>query len=1093
MSSDPEQPDEPVAEEPATPQPSSPAEPLDAKGPLAWMANNHVAANVLMLILLIGGVLLAGRIKQEVFPAVELDMVVVQVPYPGASPAEVEQGVLLAIEEAVRGIDGVKEVSATANEGVGVVAVELLLGTNSDRALSDVKSAVDRITSFPQDIERPVISLANTRRQVMSLVVHGNHSESELRAEGERVRQGLLDDPGITYVELSAVRPLEIDVEVPQENLRHYGLTLEQVAARIRTASVEVPGGTVRTQAGDVLLRTTERRDRGAEFGDIVLRAAPDGSVLHVRDVGQVIDGFAETDQEAYFDGERAVLVNVYRVGDETPVGVSAAVQTYLHDHAAEMPAGISATIWHDRSEMYRDRVDLLRRNAILGLVLVLLSLGLFLEPKLAFWVTLGIPISFAGSLLFLPMADVSINMISLFAFIVTLGMVVDDAIVVGEAVHHHRAQGDSPIHSAIAGVREVSIPVVFSVLTTCVAFMPLLFVPGVMGKFFRVIPIVVISVLLISLVESLIVLPAHLSRPMPRWLEILLWPILFPLGLLHGKRVERAIHWFIFTFYRKTLELALRWRYATIALALATFIGTVGVIAGGRLKFTFMPKIESDVVSASLRMPVGTPLAETREVEERLQHEAQAVLTELSHGRNATRGVFVELGSASSLGGGPRGGGSSIGGHLANVVVYLVPMDQRDFSSREFARRWRARIGEVAGAETLTFDYSTGASSGAPIDLRLTHADPQILEAAATRLASELHSYAGVSDIDSGVSVGKEQLDLELQPEALARGLTETDVARQLRAAFYGAAAGRQQRGRDELRIFVRYPPEERRSLSQVERFIVRTPTGGEMPLGDAARIQRGRAYTSIKRVDGKRVISVTADIVEGQANANQVVASLRQRELPALMRDIPGLTWDMGGEQKAQAEMLASLSLGFRIALVVMFGMLAIVFRSYVQPLLVMLAIPFGFVGAIWGHLLMGYGLSLISMMGVVAMAGVVVNDSLVLVDAVNTFHQSGMSFHDAVVAGGTRRFRPILLTSVTTFFGLTPMILEPSLQARFLIPMALSLGFGVIFATAVTLIIVPSAYLTLEDIRHLPDRLREMFASRNAGAREDPSPAE
>ncbi|NOY90450.1 MAG: efflux RND transporter permease subunit, partial [Deltaproteobacteria bacterium] len=770
-----------------------------AKGPLSWMANNHVAANVLMLVLLVGGLVLAGRIKQEVFPEVEMGMVVINVPYPGASPSEVEQGVLLSVEESVRGIDGVKEVRGTASEGQGVVTVELLLDTNSDRALSDVKSAVDRITSFPEDVEKPVISLASNRRQVMSLVVHGDRSEAELRAVAEELRQGLLQQHDITYVELSAIRPLEIDVEIPQRNLREHGLTLEQVAARIRQASVDVPGGTVRTAAGEVLLRTTERRDRGSEFGDIVLRAEPDGSLLRVRDLGQVLDGFAETDQEAYFNGERAALINIFRVGDETPTGVSAAVKSYLREHRADLPEGLDATIWHDRSDMFRERVDLLRRNAILGLTLVLLVLGLFLEPKLAFWVTLGIPISFAGSLLFLPAADVSINMISLFAFIVTLGMVVDDAIVVGEAVHHHRMEGESRLHAAIAGVREVSIPVIFSVLTTCVAFMPLLFVPGVMGKFFRVIPIVVISVLLISLVESLAVLPAHLSRPMPRWLAILLSPLLLPLGLLHGERLDRGIEWFIHTVYGKSLELALRWRYATIAVAVATLVGTLGVVAGGRLQFTFMPKIESDVVSASLRMPVGTPVAVTRRIEERLQREAAEILHELSPDSDPTRGTFVELGSSTSLGGGPVAGGTRVGGHLASVVVYLLPIDDRSFSARDFAQRWRERVGEVAGAETLTFNFSTGASSGKPIDLRLMHPDPATLEAAATRLATELHEYAGVTDIDSGVSLGKEQLDLELRPEALARGLTETDVARQLRAAFFGAEATRQQRGRDE------------------------------------------------------------------------------------------------------------------------------------------------------------------------------------------------------------------------------------------------------------------------------------------------------
>ncbi|MDH5492681.1 MAG: efflux RND transporter permease subunit, partial [Myxococcales bacterium] len=556
-----------------------------ARGPLAWMAQNAVASNVLMVLLIAGGLaMLFTGIKQEVFPEIELDLVLVNVPYPGASPEEVEQGVILALEEAVLGLDGVKEIRSTANEGMGVVAIELLLGTDSDRALADVKSAVDRITSFPQDIERPVVALATNRRQVISLVIHGEREEQQLRGIAEDVRRRLLDDPNITFVDIAGTRPLEIGIEVPQEALREHGLTLDGIAQTIRQASVDVPAGAIKTRSGEVLLRTTERRDRGSEFGEIVLRGMPDGSLLRVRDVARIEDGFREVDQASLFNGEPAVLVNAYRVGDETPITIAESVFEHLRRIEPTLPDGVGIAVWNDASEIYADRISLLERNALIGLVLVILVLGLFLEPRLAFWVTLGIPISFAGSLLFLPMADVSINMISLFAFIVTLGMVVDDAIVVGEAIHHHRASGKGYLAAAIDGVREVARPVVFAILTSCVAFAPLLFVPGMMGKFFRVIPIVVIAVLLISLLESLFVLPAHLSHPMPRWLQIFTWPILKPISWLQPKTVGRWLEIFVLKVYKPSLSLALRWRYVTLAVGAATFLITVGLVVGGRV-----------------------------------------------------------------------------------------------------------------------------------------------------------------------------------------------------------------------------------------------------------------------------------------------------------------------------------------------------------------------------------------------------------------------------------------------------------------------------------------------------------------------------
>ena len=1058
---------------------SSEFDPDQERGPVAWMAKNPVAANVLMLILIVGGlVTLAAGIKQEVFPEVDLDVVLVEVVYPGASPAEVEQAVVLAIEEGLRGVDGIKEVRSTSREGSATVTAELLLGTKQDRALNDVKSAVDRITSFPADVERPTVSILAPRQQAISIVLYGDVDEATLRAVAENSRRELLRDERITYVELTGIRPLEISIEVPQAQLRKYHLTLDEIAARIRAASVELPGGVVKTTAGEVLLRTTERRDRGHEFGEIVLLSPPDGSQVRVRDIATVKDGFQQNDRRATFNGKRAAMINVFRVGDETPLTVVAAVKEHVAELQATLPQGLHAAPWFDAAEIYEQRLSLLMRNARIGLLLVLLILGLFLEARLAFWVTLGIPISFSGALLLFPAADLSINMISLFGFIVTLGMVVDDAIVIGEAIYKQQSEGKGLLESAIAGAKEVAQPVVFAIVTTCVAFAPMLLVPGVMGKFFRVLPTLVIAVLLISLLESLLILPAHLAHGMPWWLRTVLAPYLWLMERVAKLEVPRRLEEFIKRGYLPLLRRALRWRYFTIAAGVAIVILTAGVVAG-RIPFTFMPKVEGDLITAQLKLPVGTPIAVTERVTERISAAARSVLEEaeqaMAEPQPISRGLYQDVGASSTLEPGFDGVFAREGTERSTVMIYLVSSDERELTTQQFVERWRQAIGEIPGAESMVFRYEFGIEPGSPVDIQLIHEDVATLETAAQRLASEIASYSGLRDIDSGVTKGKEQLDFRLTDVAVAQGLTETALARQVRASFFGSEALRQQRGRDEVRVYVRLPREERESLYHVDNLIIRTPSGGELPVSEAATVSRGQAYTVINRTDGRRNISVVADIADEDTNANEINAQILQRELPQLLADIPGLAYDLGGVQERQSETMKALGLGFLLALITIFSILAVVFRSYSQPILVMSGIPFGMVGAVWGHVVMGFNLSLMSMLGLVALSGVVVNDSLILIVAINRYREEeGLGLWEAVLAGGARRFRPILLTSLTTFFGLAPIILETSVQARFLIPMAVSLGFGVLGGTFIMLLIIPCGYLVLEDARRTTGNL-------------------
>ncbi|RMH45266.1 MAG: efflux RND transporter permease subunit [Deltaproteobacteria bacterium] len=1034
-----------------------------ARGPLAWMAKNPVAANVVMLTLVAGGLILSSKIRREVFPEFDLDIISVSIPYPGASPEEVEKGVSLVVEEAVRGIDGVKRVSSYSRENQSVVIIEVLLGHDAERVLSDVESAVARIASFPEDIEEPTISLFANRTRVLSLVVYGDGDAKAVRAFAERTRDELLADDRITYVEMSAVRPLEISIEVPQDKLRQYGLTLDAIAARIRQEAVELPAGAIKTPKGEVLLRTAERRDTGDEFRDVTLISRPDGSKVTVGDIAVVKDGFAETDQEAFFNGKPAAIIDVFRVGDETPITVSDAVKDLIARSEGKLPDGMHYAIWLDTSEWYASRMNLLMRNAAIGLVLVMFILGLFLEIKLAFWVTLGIPISFIGSLFFLPMTDVTINMISLFAFILVLGMVVDDAIVVGEATYLRRTQGASRIRAAIDGVREVAIPVVFAVVTTCIAFAPMLFVPGPAGKFFRVIPITVITVLLLSLFESLFILPAHLAHSVPtRHRGVFGW--------IHRRQQQfsRRVEWFVEHVYGPTLRRAVRRRYVTIAVAFAFLIAAFGLVAGGRVEQTFIPKIEQDNITAEIRLPFGSSVDDTRRAVQTVLRAAQQTIDQFG-GEQISRGVFAQVGAQTMARvGDPAGSFGKTAGHLGEVAVSLVPAEQRNFTSSDFVRVWRRTVGDLVNVESLRFSYSTGAGAGPALDFQLSHRDVDVIEAAASELAQRLAVYEGVSDIDDGFDVGKEQLDFRMKPEGLARGLTAADLGRQVRSAYFGAEVLRQQRGRNEVKVYVRLPRDERDSEYHLEQFIVRTPGGGEMPLGRAAEIVRNRAYTAIKRVDGRRVVDVLADVDEQVSNAEKVTASVMSEVLPEIAARYPGLTYRIGGEQEQRRDAVSELFKGFAVALVAMVALLAMAFRSYVQWLVVMIVIPFGFVGALIGHIVMGFDLSLMSLMGIVALAGVVINDSLILIVAINEFRATGLSMFDAVVEGGLRRFRPIILTSLTTFFGLMPMILEKSVQARFLVPMAISLGFGVMFATFITLLMVPALYAIVDDVR-------------------------
>ncbi|MCG6982163.1 MAG: efflux RND transporter permease subunit [Deltaproteobacteria bacterium] len=1015
---------------------------------IGWMAGHSVTANLLMFVFLVGGLIFSLRIKKEVFPDFELDMVNITVPYPGASPEEIERGIILAIEESILDLEGIKKVTSSAQEGVARVTAEIQEGEDIQAIAQDIKNEVDRITSFPEEAEEPQVVIAKRKRFVVSLALYGNESERVLRELAEVVRDRFLQDPAITQVELVGVRPLEISIEIPQNTLRTYNLTLGEVAQRIRQASVELPGGAIKSERGDVLLRVKDRRDYGREFAQIPIVTTQDGTRVLLEDIATIRDGFEETDNFATYNGKQAVLIEVYRVGDQTPTSVSRAVREQLAIINSQiLPKGVTLESRYDRSDIYQQRMDLMVTNGYLGLSLVFILLAIFLEARLAFWVSLGIPVSFLGSFLILPVFGVSVNLVSMFAFIVTLGIVVDDAIVVGENVYYHHQAGTPWFEAAVSGAREIMMPVTFSVLTNMVAFMPMFFVPGFMGKVFKQIPIVVISVFSISLIESLLILPAHIGhhkgRTRNRFFQ---W--------LHNsqQRFSRFFIRMVHTRYGPFLDRALHYRYVTLSIGLAVLVITAGYIKSGRMGFELFPKVESDYAKVTAVLPFGTAFQKTQKVQERLVTAAQKVVAEKG-GDSLSEGIFAVITD-----------------NQAEVRLYLTPPGERPISTAKVTELWRSEVGTIPGLESIKFESDAGGpGSGAAISVELSHRDVPVLERASAELAEALVLYPEAEDVDDGFSPGKHQLDFQITPEGRSLGLTSQEVARQVRHSYYGAEALRQQRGRNEVKVMVRLPRDERTSEYNLEEMILRTPAGSEIPLREAVNVRRGRAYTTIDRRDGRRIVTVTAD-VRPRSKAGLILSSVKTETLPELQRKYPGLTYSFEGRQADTRESTQSLLRGLMMAVLVIYAMLAVPFNSYIQPVIIMISIPFGIVGAVIGHLLMGYSLSVMSLFGVVALSGVVVNDSLVLIDFANRKQKAGLGEHQAVHEAGIHRFRPILLTSLTTFGGLAPIIFETSRQARFLIPMAVSLGFGIMFATLITLLLVPCLYLMVEDIKRL-----------------------
>lgn len=1046
-----------------------------------WSVEHRVSVNLIMIFLIVAGLYTVLNMKREIFPQFSLDMIDIGVTYPGASPEEVEEGICIKIEEQLKSLEDVKTMHSTALEGHGSVFLELVAGTDIDKKLDEIRTQMDLIDSFPELAEDPVITEIKNNDPAIYLAIYGDVDEKVLRETAEKIRDDLVNTDEISLANLIGVRDYEISIEVSEENLRRFNLSFDQVAIAVKTGSLDLPGGKIKTKGGEFLIRAKGRLYTGEEFERIPLITREDGTSIKLGDVATVIDGFEDTDIKARFNGKPAVLIVVKRTDTQDTIAISKTVKAYIKNNKDFLPRGITLGYWFDMAEMVQDRINLLLKNGAQGILLVFIVLALFLDLGLAFWVAAGIPISFFGAFLVLNYIGASINMLSLFGFIMTLGILVDDAIIVGENVYTHHKMGKSAKDAVIDSIAQIGAPVVMAVTTTIVAFTPLMYIAGIMGKFISIMPKAVICILAISLIEVFIILPAHLHHALtpPKKNKTLIYRICFfwlewlKKDILDGhkwvrKRTEKGLDAFIHAIYTPVLKYCVKNRYFTLAIGFGILIVSIGLLAGGHVPFVFFPKTDSNWIISETIYPLGTPFGTTEKTIKKIEKGAFD-LNEFFRDR-VVDGQDLIVNNFSQVGIIPRRDWKPgvIGGHCGEAWIEILPASMRpDIPAPEVTAKWRELTGNILGVEQLTFTIIGGGPGGNPLEIQLKGSDLDQLQLAADELKNEIAKYPGTFDITDNFRPGKMEMQIHIKKGAKSLGITMADIATQIRQAYYGDEVLKIQRGKDDIKVMVRYSQKERESESSIDDLRIRTRDGRQIPLNQVADIEMKRGYSTILRVDRKRIITVISDINEDIANAMEIVEDLKKNYLDTLVNRFPGVTYDLEGQAKRTEESLNSLKVGFSLAAMIMFLLLASQFRSYIQPVIIMTAIPFGLIGAIIGHYLLGLDITMISIFGIVALSGIVVNDSLILIDFINSKVRAGAQIFESVIEAGQNRFRPVLLTSVTTVAGLFPLLLETSFQAQFLIPMAVSISFGLMAATVLTLVFVPSLYVVINDM--------------------------
>jgi multidrug efflux pump subunit AcrB len=1019
---------------------------------IAWFAHNSVAANLLMVCLIFGGLFTTINITKEVQPRIEINYITVSVPYRGGTPKDVEEGVLIKVEEAIQDLEGIKEMTSTAREGSGSVTVEVAPEYDVLEILDKVKNRVDSISTFPAETERPIVQRNEWTNQVLWVSVFGDVDERTLKEAARQVRDDLTALPNVTRANIVGDRPYEIGIEVREETLRAYNLTLAEVASALRRSSLDLPGGRIETSGGDILVRTIGQAYVGRDFEDIVVRTNPDGSRILVRDIAEIKDGFIERGRYSRHNGQSAIGIQVLAVGEQDALALSRQVRAYVDQMQDSLPEGISVDWWADVSFYLSGRIDMMVKNLLAGSLLVFLILTLFLRLKLAFWVMVGLLVAFMGAMWALPLVGVTINLISLFGFLVVLGIVVDDAIVMGESAYTEIREKGHSVDNVVNGVYKVAIPATFGVLTTIAAFLPILMVGGISGQFFAAIGWVVVLCLILSLIESKLILPAHLAHMKVQKYE----PDTQNRFIQFQRKFSEGLFKFVDNVYLPSLQAMLKRRYLALSSFIAMLILSLGLIVSGLMKVVFFPDFAADFVRADLEMNEGTPSEVTHAtmdfLNEALQEADLAIQAEQGFDAPVIRTVFSWSGSDTTGG----------------LFIELTRNEKNRVPTQELERVWREKVGDLPGVRGLRIGGAGGPGGDGPdLSFQLVGKDLAQLQQAARAVEDKIREYSGTFDIRNSYETGVRELQLTIQPQAEALGLTQQDLARQVRQAFFGEEVQRIQRGQDDVRVMVRYPRDQRTSQGYLENMRIRTPSGVEVPFSAVASLEMGTSPTSIRRFDRERSVSLSARVDKQVGEPGRIATELRSVEIPKILADYPSVKYRLAGQTRDQQEIQADLLSGTALAFFLIYALLAIPLRSYIQPLLIMSVIPFGMIGAVIGHFILGIPISMLSLFGIIALAGVVVNDSLILVDFVNRHRRAGESRVDAALNAARSRFRPILLTSMTTFLGLAPIVFfETSLQAQIVIPMATSLAFGILFSTVITLALIPILYLIADD---------------------------
>ena len=1026
-------------------------QPVRRKGIIAWFAYNPVAANLLMLIIIVVGIGSAFNIQRAMFPSLDIKMVFIDMAYPGAAPEEVEQGVVLKIEEAINDIDGIKRVESDSFESGALMMIEPQEGTNLAKLMADIKNRIDAIQHFPQEAEKPIISQPEILFPALTLQLSGDIDERSMKSLADEMRRELLTYPAISAATVVGAREYEIAIEISEQLLREYHLSLSDVAKIISVSSLDVPAGSVRTENGDIMLRTMGQAYVQQDFENILLKTWPDGTRLLLGDIATVDDGFVDGAGFAAFDGIYSLGINVFAIGKQDIIETADSAKAYVAKRGDSLPQGVKLDVWNDATYYLTGRLGMMIKNLAMGALLVFIILALFLEIKLAFWVMMGIPVCFLGAMAMIntPLIHSSLDMISIFGFILVLGIVVDDAIIMGESAYSEQEKLGHSVENVVNGVYRVSTPATFGVLTTIMAFAPSLFIQGVFGAFPAACGWVVIWCLCFSLVESKWILPAHLAHSKPTKNRVLL-----RIDRVQEK-VNRLLNYFVHYRYKPFMLKCVQNRYLTLTFFLSLLVLSVGLLAGGAVRTVLSPDTPGEFLQVELRMSEGIPEERTLQA---VSHIANAFVAMEEQYRKESGTDERLLNHMATY------GFNRINGR---IDVELTKEDERSITTPEVQQRWREAVGRVHGADVFAITSADGPKMGPSIAFDLMHGNFDTLRQAAGDLEEAMGRYTGLYDIRNGVSDTADEFHLDLLPEAESLGITRSDMGRQVRHAFYGAEAQRVQRGIDEVKVMVRYPKADRENVNSLNNMFIRTPGGDEIPFETVAKLKVEQGLLKATRINYQRAAEITAEVYKSDVEPDKVIADIEQNVIPILQKKYPGLDYAISGMADEEAKMAKSMIVGFSLALFGIYALLAIPTKSYLQPLIIMGVIPFGMIGAIFGHWVLGYPLSMMSLMGVIALSGVVVNDSLILVDFVNKAKAEGIDRYTAVVQAGTKRFRAILLTSLTTFFGLIPMLTERTLQAEMMVPMAISLAYGIVFATVITLLLLPCLYMILEDL--------------------------